>query len=655
MALLAAGGQARAASVPSRVTLPSPNPADLAGTSKPLDPAQVLNLRVYLADRPGVAPLATAVSDPGSPGYGHYLTPHEFQRLFGPTAGQVAAVHDWLTGQGITVTASTAHYLAVTTTVGTFDKAFATQVSEYDTPRPFGGPYRRVALTGDLSVPAELGPDILSVTGFNETTLPRATGSADSPAVRTAPAARAVDAPVAPCSHYWAEHTVAIPEAYGQTTAPTPICGYTPQQIRHAYGVDTSPYTGKGATVAIILDDRNPDMPGDANRFFADHGLPGFAPGQYTEQDVSPPSSSHCSDSPARGPAHANGPGGLVGQWLESAIDIEAAHLAAPDAKLVYVGIDCVASSSGPGSDFLRNGLDGVTKVVDERLADVASGSWSLGEETYGPADLLAWDAILEQGAVEGIGFDFSSGDNGDALTGNPVHVTFPADDPWATQVGGTSLALGADGSVVGDYSWGRHRTRVNAAGTGYEQAPPGDFFGGSGGGVSTHYAQPYYQKPAVPAALSTLDGIQRPGRVGPDISLDAGIEIQVGYTGSVTEGQYDEAAQGSGTSLSSPLLAGLEADVIQAAGHPLGFINPLLYSARTSGAIRDILPVDPAHPPVEFGAPEPQSSDNTTLFTEGEDGVLQAAPGYDDASGLGAPSTSFIAELGELSVDRRK
>src|SRR4051794_8093313 len=100
MALLAAGGQADAASVPSRVTLPSPNPANLAGTSKPLDVAQVLNLRVYLADRPGLAPRATAVSDPGSPGYGHYLTPHEFQRLFGPTAGHVTAVHDWLTGQG---------------------------------------------------------------------------------------------------------------------------------------------------------------------------------------------------------------------------------------------------------------------------------------------------------------------------------------------------------------------------------------------------------------------------------------------------------------------------------------------------------------------------------------------------------------------------
>ena len=378
VALLATGARADAASAPDRVTLPSPNPPGLPGPGKPLDAAQVLNLRVYLADRPGVAALAEAVSDPGSPGYGQYLTPDEFQRRFGPAPHQVTEVRDWLTGQGIAVTATTAHYLAITTTAGTFGKAFATQVAEYDTVRPHGFVYRRVALIGDLSVPAGLGPDILSVTGFNETTLPRTTGSADTPAVRATSGARTADA--APCSHYWAEHTVAIPEAYGQTTAPTPICGYTPQQIRHAYGLDTSPYTGKGATVAIILDERNPTMLEDANRFFADHDLPGFAPGQYTEEDVHPPASSHCSDSAARNPAHANAPGGLVEEWVESAIDVEAAHMAAPDAKLVYVGTDCEASSSGPASDAIRNGLDGVTKVVDERLADVASGSWSLGE-----------------------------------------------------------------------------------------------------------------------------------------------------------------------------------------------------------------------------------------------------------------------------------
>jgi subtilase family serine protease len=69
---------------------------------------------------------------------------------------------------------------------------------------------------------------------------------------------------------------VSIPPAYGYTTAPTQVCGYTvcgytvcgytvcgytvcgytPAQLRQAYRVAGSPYTGKGATVAIVLDAR---------------------------------------------------------------------------------------------------------------------------------------------------------------------------------------------------------------------------------------------------------------------------------------------------------------------------------------------------------------------------------------------------------------
>ncbi|MFD2417295.1 S53 family peptidase [Amycolatopsis pigmentata] len=637
LALLVAMTPATAAADSARVTLPSPNPSTVSGTGKPLDPGQVLTLRVWLADRPGLTAAATAVSDPHSPDYAHYRSPEQFQREFGPTPARASAVHDWLTGQGMTVTETTAHYLAITTTADTFDKAFATHVSEFDTPSP-QGVYRQVGVEGDLSVPAELGRDILGVTGFRYTQLPSAPPSKPKPAHAAAHRSASRDAS---CSHYWGEHTVSIPPAYGQTTAPTPICGYTPQQIRQAYGLESSPYTGKGATVAILLDDRNPEMLADANHFFADHGMPGFAPGQYTETEVS---SSHCSGDANSGSSHANGPGGLVGQWIESAIDVEAVHMAAPDAKVVYVKMDCQAVS-GPGSEMISNGLDAAIKVVDERLADIATGSWSQGEQQFSPAELASWDSVLEQGALEGIGFNFSSGDHGDTESGDPVYVAFPADDPWATDVGGTSLALGSDGSVVGETVWGRHSTRLNADGTGYQTAPPGDFAGGSGGGVSPHYPQPSYQRSAVPAALSTLNGTRPAARVGPDISLDAGISALIGYTGSITEGKYDEDAQGGGTSLSSPLMAGIEADVVQAVKHPLGFFNPLLYSMRESGAIRDILPVDPAHPPVEFGIESHFASD-PELFTEGEDGVLQVTPGYDDATGLGVPSATFVTRF---------
>jgi hypothetical protein len=51
---------------------------------------------------------------------------------------------------------------------------------------------------------------------------------------------------------------------------------------------------------------------------------------------------------------------------------------------------------------------------------------------------------------------------------------------------------------------------------------------------------------------------------------------------------KYSEYRLG-GTSLSSPLLAGIMALANQAAGKTLGFVNPLLYANAGSGAHHDV------------------------------------------------------------------
>jgi len=300
--------------------------------------------------------------------------------------------------------------------------------------------------------------------------------------------------------------------------------------------------------------------------------------------------------------------------------------------------------------------LDGVTAVADQHLADIVSGSFGIPEPSDAPADTAAWDPVLEQGAVEGIGFDFSSGDGGD-LVGEPtvaqdynVHnAQFPATDPWATAVGGTSTAIGANGSVVADYPWGDNFDTIDAAGTGYTDPLPGTYEEGSGGGVSSLYAEPGYQQAAVPGALATDGGTTQASRVIPDISADAGLPWLIGWTGDVTDGTYGELPAGGGTSGSTPLIAGLEADAIQAAGHPLGFVNPDLYSLSGSAAIRDIQPVDPADPPILDGDQTIYGGiDPTQLTTIGEDVGLTATTGYDDTTGLGAPTPCFITALAE-------
>jgi subtilase family serine protease len=328
------------------------------------------------------------------------------------------------------------------------------------------------------------------------------------------------------------------------------------------------------------LDGSLATMQADANRFFAAHHLPGFAPGQFTV-NTGPGLAASCAGS-------ADVP--------EEPLDVETAHIMAPAAKVVYVAADCTGLNQQQGL------LDAETRVVDQHLADVSTESYSVVENDFPPATAAAWTQVFEQGAAEGIGFNFDSGDGGNesgAGPGGSTAVNFPASDPWATAVGGTTLEIGRAGTVTGELGWGDNGAQENSAGTGYIQAPPGVFAQGSTGGRSTLFAPPAYQRGVVPAALSTAHGTRPAAREVPDIAADASPVTGwlIGYT--PPGGRYGQVLEG-GTSGASPIVAALEADAKQAAGHAIGFANPLLYARRHSAGIRDI--VSPAAPVLALG-----------------------------------------------------
>ena len=617
------------ASALSRVALPDPTPGWAAGTPTALAPDQALTLRVYLSGRDpaGRVARALAVSDPAGPAYSQYLTPAEYRERYGSTTAQTSAVSAWLTSQGMAITATNQHYLTVDATVRQADAAFDTEIAEYD----FGV----VGAVGGFSVPDVLGADVATVTGLDEVVIPAAGAAAAQTTRKPVTATAAPSSALATssksqasgykCSQYWGQHNESIPEAYGRTSAPTQLCGYTVAQMRDAYGISSSPYAGKGATIAIVLDGSSPAALSDANRFFASQGVAGFAPGQYSENfDSSFASSCDGNDDEP-----------------EESLDVETVHIAAPDAKVVYVGADCGTTEAGQQQDL----LDAMTRVVDKHLADVVTESYSVEEQEFSAADAAAWNLTFQQGALEGIGFDFDSGDGGDnlgALPGDQTSVTFPASDPWATAVGGTNLEIGPKRVPVAEYGWGDNATEVDSAGTGYTSPPPGSFLEGSTGGLSALFAEPAYQEAAVPAALATDGGTEPAHRVVPDIAADAGSVWLIGYTGAVTPGVYSVIPEG-GTSGATPLIAGLEADAMQADGHPLGFVNPALYLLYRTKAIHDVLPVNPDHPPILIGSQPFLGSATDYLTTLGEDSSLQAAAGYDDVTGLGSPSRSFV------------
>src|SRR5205807_5798917 len=99
------------------------------------------------------------------------------------------------------------------------------------------------------------------------------------------------------------------------------------------------------------------------------------------------------------------------------------------------------------------------------------------------------------------------------------------------------------------------------------------------------------YQVGVVPNSVFTAQG--RTGRAVPDIAAlaDPNAGYLIGQTQTFPDGtvKYSEYRIG-GTSLASPIIAGIMALADQAAGHPHGFANPLFYSLAGSAAFTDII-----------------------------------------------------------------
>jgi subtilase family serine protease len=290
------------------------------------------------------------------------------------------------------------------------------------------------------------------------------------------------------------------------------------------------------------------------------------------------------------------------------------------------------------------------------------SDSW--GEPADDSTTTAAYNQVFEVGAVEGIGFFFSSGDSGyESPAEDPgsdqIQVDYPTSSPWVTSVGGTSLAIGKSKNYEFETSWGTLLDPLAASGKSWESAPPGQYpagyDGSSGGGVSTAYKQPFYQRGVVPYSLATSvpEGTTTtPMRVVPDVSAlaDPSTGVLVGQTTLQPDGTTYAFALSriGGTSVACPTFAGIEADAQQAAGHPLGFADPVIYQRFGTAAYHDVTdhPLGPGYlAEVRNNYTDPDTKTGpllTYLRTLGIDGegaaALPAVKGYDDSTGVGSP-----------------
>ena len=146
--------------------------------------------------------------------------------------------------------------------------------------------------------------------------------------------------------------------------------------------------------------------------------------------------------------------------------------------------------------------------MVDENQVTIVSNSYGEPESAEALEDIVANEQAFQQGALQGITFFFSSGDNGDeqATTGT-LQADYPASDPYVTSVGGTSTGIAADGSLAFQTGWGTQKYALSADGAPWT---PQGFLYGSGGGYSSLFNRPDYQSKVIPPAPA---GPRVPGR----------------------------------------------------------------------------------------------------------------------------------------------
>ncbi|WP_405664025.1 protease pro-enzyme activation domain-containing protein [Streptomyces sp. NBC_00079] len=611
---------AHAADNPGRDALAGTKPAWATAKADKGDAsngAQV-SLRVYLAgkDAAGLATYAKAVSDPSSPSYGKYLSAKKAQSRFGATKAQVAAVKSWLTANGLKVTGVSQHYVSVTGDVAAAEKAFGTQLHNYT---KGSRTYRAPSKTA--SAPDSLKGAILTVTGLDNA--PHKASHDDQ-----LPGPGAAFKNAGPFSSYYGSNTAStLPDAYGKKI-PYAIKGYTGKQLRSAYGAGT--YTGKGVRVAITDAYASPTIAFDAANYAKKHGDAAWKTGQLSQslpKNYTHTGADECDAS---------------GWYGEETLDVEAVHAVAPDAHVTYVG-----AASCLDDDL----LDSLSKVVDNHLADIVSNSWGDIEANQTPDLAAAYDQVFQFGAVEGIGFYFSSGDNGDEVANTKTkQVDTPANSAWVTAVGGTSLAVGKGDKYLWETGWGTEKATLSADGkswTGF----PGAFTSGAGGGTSKTVAEPFYQKGVVPDALAKANNAAG-NRVVPDIAAiaDPNTGFLVGQTQTFPDGseQYSEYRIG-GTSLAAPVIAAVQALAQQAAGgKAIGFANPSIYSKFGSKLYHDVTDkptgTDLAVARVDFvNGVDASGGLATSVRSLGKDSSLSAVKGYDDVTGVGSPTNGYV------------
>ena len=255
--------------------------------------------------------------------------------------------------------------------------------------------------------------------------------------------------------------------------------GYTPQQIRSAYGFDQiGGLYGSGQTIAIVDAYNDPNVYGDLDRFDQNFGDVSGGPTLYSQWGAASSFLTVVNQNGQTSPLPQVDP---TGKWeLEESLDVEWAHAMAPGARillveassddsLVYlppikVGPITVIPSQQP-NDLVK----AVATAADYPGVTVVSMSW--GQPEF-PNESVFDHYFTTPAGHQGVTFIASSGDFG--------YSEYPSASPNVLSVGGSTLYLNSSESYGSEITWMQYIAQQQVV--------------SSGGGISSYENQPAYQ-----------------------------------------------------------------------------------------------------------------------------------------------------------------
>ncbi|MGC1547356.1 MAG: protease pro-enzyme activation domain-containing protein [Rhodanobacter sp.] len=393
-------------------------PTSSVPDSMPMNHMQLILQRSALRTS-ALESLSAAQHAPGSAKFHQWVTPTEFGATFGVADADIAAVKSWLVAQGFTVNGVYPSKMQVdfSGTAGLVRQAFHTQENHYTVNK-----VSHIANAGDISVPSALSGVVVGVAGLND--------------FRPQP----LHVPPQVAQFNASAHNFKLKPS-STTTVGSPgnpmvnfsggVRGFVPNDMNVIYNTTalySSGVTGAGMTIAVVEDQ---DMdPSDWPNFVSQFNLGGYG-GTFSQfQPLLSPDTGNCTDPGGANPS---------GESIETVLDSEWSTAMAPGANIWVATCNDSGSSNFFGGVFTaaNNLINGTSRP------NVISASYGYGEGFTDTASKTAIDLMWAQADVEGISVFVSTGDSGS----NPSFNGFVINDAG---IDANSLATSANDTGVG-------------------------------------------------------------------------------------------------------------------------------------------------------------------------------------------------------------